>query len=38
MENSQLTSFENANIRKFWHNDEWYFSIIDVIGFFNGNR
>jgi DNA-damage-inducible protein D len=36
MENSQLTPFENADIRKFWHNDEWYFSIIDVIGFLTG--
>lgn len=36
MENSQLTPFENTGIRKHWHNDEWYFSIIDVIGFLTG--
>lgn len=28
---NQLTPFENKEIRKAWHNDEWYFSIVDVI-------
>ena len=31
MEN-QLIPFEGKEIRKAWHNDEWYFSIVDVIG------
>jgi prophage antirepressor-like protein len=30
MEN-QLTPLEGEKIRKIWHNDEWYFAIIDVI-------
>ncbi len=30
MENS-LIPFEGKEIRKTWHNDEWYFSIFDVI-------
>jgi DNA-damage-inducible protein D len=32
MENLSLTLFEGVTIRKIWHNNEWYFSIIDVIG------
>jgi DNA-damage-inducible protein D len=28
-----LTPFEGTEIRKVWHNEEWYFSVIDVIGF-----
>jgi DNA-damage-inducible protein D len=31
MENSNLIPFEGKEIRKVIHNDEWYFSIIDVI-------
>lgn len=33
MENqNNLASFEGDRIRKIWHNEEWYFSAIDVIG------
>lgn len=33
MENqNNLASFEGDKIRKIWHNEEWYFSAIDVIG------
>ncbi len=31
MENSNLIPFEGKEIRKEWHNEEWYFSIVDVI-------
>ena len=31
MENSNLTPLQDKAIRKVWHNDEWYFSIFDVI-------
>jgi DNA-damage-inducible protein D len=31
MEN-QLTPFEGEKIRKIWHENDWYFSIVDVIG------
>ncbi len=32
MENSNnLTPFEGEKIRKLWYNNEWYFSVIDVI-------
>jgi DNA-damage-inducible protein D len=30
---NQLTPFEGKEIRKIEHNGEWYFSVIDVIGF-----
>ena len=30
---NQLTPFEGKDIRKVWHNDDWYFSIVDIIQF-----
>jgi prophage antirepressor-like protein len=27
-----LSIFEGKNIRRIWHNEEWYFSVIDVVG------
>ena len=44
MANQTLIAFEqddslenNVNIRKTWHNDEWYFSIVDVIELLTGS-
>ena len=31
MEEQNLIPFEEKSIRKVWHNEEWYFSVIDVI-------
>ena len=31
MEHNQLTVFESKEIRRVWHNEEWFFSVIDVI-------
>jgi DNA-damage-inducible protein D len=31
MEN-QLTPFENDAIRKLWYDEQWYFSVVDIIG------
>ena len=30
-ENRELTLFEQKQLRRVWHKDEWYYSIIDVI-------
>jgi DNA-damage-inducible protein D len=32
MKSNELTSFEENEIRKVWHEEQWYFSVIDVIG------
>ena len=32
MEEQNLIPFEGKEVRKIWHNEEWYFSIIDIIG------
>ena len=29
---NQLTPFEGTEIRKLWHDEQWYFSVVDVIG------
>jgi DNA-damage-inducible protein D len=31
MENSKLISLNEERIRKIWHDEQWYFSIVDVI-------
>ena len=28
----EIVLFENKNIRRKWHNEEWYFSVVDVVG------
>ncbi len=32
MESKDILLFENKPIRKLWHNEEWYFSVVDIIG------
>jgi DNA-damage-inducible protein D len=31
MENTHLIPLEGKNIRKVWHDEQWYFSVVDVI-------
>ncbi len=34
---NKLSVFEGKKIRKIWHNEEWYFSVIDVIEVLTGS-
>ena len=29
---NKLSVFEGKNIRRIWHNEEWWFSVVDVVG------
>ena len=35
---SAITPFEGKEIRKVWHEEQWFFSVVDVIGFLTESR
>ncbi len=37
MNNKALVVFEGKNIRRIWHNEQWFFSIIDIIKVLTGS-
>lgn len=39
MKDNELTPFgDGKNIRKIWHDEQWYFSVVDVIGFLTDSK
>jgi DNA-damage-inducible protein D len=39
MKDTELTPFgEGKNIRKIWHEEQWHFSVVDVIGFLTDSK
>ena len=32
MESTKIIVFESNQVRRIWHNDRWYFSVVDVCG------
>jgi hypothetical protein len=35
---SSSVIFENNNIRRKWHNEQWYFSVVDVVAVLTENE
>jgi DNA-damage-inducible protein D len=35
-QNNAMVVFEGKNIRKTWHNEEWWFSVVDITGALSG--
>ena len=37
MKENKIALFEEKEIRKVWHNEDWYFSVVDVIAILTEN-
>jgi prophage antirepressor-like protein len=38
MENAHIVPFEDKEIRKIWQDEQWYFSIVDVISALSNSK